>query len=234
MTEFKICSLCKISKPFSDFFKNKWHKDGYSHDCKICKTARNKQYYLKNKEKYLSVCKVYRQNNKDIISLKDKIRKTKPPKPFISDKEKRRIKKQKRLASPLQYFNYRFSKIMREYLRKREIRKNNQPWESLVSFNKQQLLEHLEKQFTDKINWDTKNDWHIDHILPVAMFNYDSYNHPHFKLCWSLVNIRPLLSLENLQKGNKIPTDNELEIWFSTDLPRLEELKKIKKEVLLL
>lgn len=47
--ETKICRVCKIEKPLTDFHKKK--PDGYKSDCKECKTKSQRDYYKKNQEK---------------------------------------------------------------------------------------------------------------------------------------------------------------------------------------
>jgi hypothetical protein len=43
----KVCNVCKISKPLSEFTKNKHYKDGLQYTCKEC----NSKYYNKRKSK---------------------------------------------------------------------------------------------------------------------------------------------------------------------------------------
>jgi hypothetical protein len=75
------------------------------------------------------------------------------------------------------------------------------------------LKQHLESKFEDWMNWDNygkfnnnKRTWNIDHIIPQAVFPYDSMDEHNFKKCWALENLRPLEALENLKKGNEIIT----------------------------
>lgn len=46
----KKCSNCKELKPLSEFHKNKWKKDGYSHNCRPCCKALKHRYYHKDVE----------------------------------------------------------------------------------------------------------------------------------------------------------------------------------------
>lgn len=66
------------------------------------------------------------------------------------------------------------------------------------------LRAHLEAQFTDGMSWENWGDlWEIDHIRPLSTFRYDSLDHPDFKECWALANLRPLLRVENIRKFTK-------------------------------
>jgi len=43
---------------------------------------------------------------------------------------------------------------------------------------------------------------HIDHIKPVASFNYTTTECVDFKKCWALKNLQPLWATDNLSKGS--------------------------------
>jgi hypothetical protein len=86
----------------------------------------------------------------------------------------------------------------------------------LLDFTVEELKAHLELQFTDGMTWDNKggkpyshpnweNEWHIDHIIPVSAWNFESDSCPEFKMCWALGNLRPMWAKDNMRKGNKIP-----------------------------
>ena len=47
--KFKRCCVCKIHKPFKDFFKDKKAKDGLQSHCKSCNAAKNRIYRKKRK-----------------------------------------------------------------------------------------------------------------------------------------------------------------------------------------
>lgn len=49
-----------------------------------------------------------------------------------------------------------------------------------------------------------KQTWQIDHIIPQSLLPYDSFSHPNFQKCWALENIRPLETVANIKKGNKV------------------------------
>lgn len=90
-------------------------------------------------------------------------------------------------------------------------RKNNQSIESVLGYTINDLINHLEKQFDQFMNWDNHGSyWEIDHIIPVDAFNYDSFDHPQFKQCWSLNNLQPLYWLSNRIKNNTIIQDDDI------------------------
>lgn len=62
------------------------------------------------------------------------------------------------------------------------------------------VKQHFEKYFNDKINWDTMDQWEIDHIIPLstAKSKEDVYRLCHY------TNLQPLLSEDNKKKSDKI------------------------------
>ena len=77
-------------------------------------------------------------------------------------------------------------------------------WETLVGYTLGELMHTLEKEFRDGMTWDNHGAlWHIDHIIPLARFKYDSPEDPEFKKAWALGNLQPLLVAENLKKHTK-------------------------------
>ncbi|KQX35334.1 hypothetical protein ASD04_14945 [Devosia sp. Root436] len=81
--------------------------------------------------------------------------------------------------------------------------KGGRAWEALVGYSISDLMAHLERQFLPGMSWANIGDWHVDHILPRAMFTYSSEQDPDFRACWALTNLRPLWSEANLEKGAK-------------------------------
>lgn len=61
---------------------------------------------------------------------------------------------------------------------------------------------HIEAQFIDNMSWDNRDQWHIDHIVPLASAKTpdDVVRLNHYS------NLRPLWALDNLKKGAKMPS----------------------------
>lgn len=83
--------------------------------------------------------------------------------------------------------------------------KNGRHWETLVDYTLDQLISHLEKQFKPNMSWENYglHGWHIDHIRPIASFNFNSPEDEEFKQCWALENLQPLWSEQNWKKSDK-------------------------------
>lgn len=66
------------------------------------------------------------------------------------------------------------------------------------------LRTHLESQFQPGMSWENYGDWHIDHIIPRSVFNYETPDDIDFKRCWALENLQPLWAADNIRKHAKL------------------------------
>lgn len=83
--------------------------------------------------------------------------------------------------------------------------KEGRSWQDITGYTVDELMEHLEKQFDDKMTWDNRGSyWHVDHIKPISSFDFVSASDIGFKECWSLKNLRPLEAVENMRKGKSV------------------------------
>lgn len=78
--------------------------------------------------------------------------------------------------------------------------KAGRSWRSFVDYSLEELIAHLERQFSEGMTWGNQGEWHIDHIVPQSFFDYSSPEDEGFKRCWALTNLRPLWRLENIRK----------------------------------
>jgi len=49
-----------------------------------------------------------------------------------------------------------------------------------------------------------KLTWQIDHIIPKSKRTFESLDCENFKKLWALENLRPLETIANIKKGNKL------------------------------
>jgi hypothetical protein len=75
--------------------------------------------------------------------------------------------------------------------------------ENVLGYSIDDLKDHLERQFERGMSWDNYGEWHVDHIVPVTAFSFETANDPEFRACWALTNLRPMWARENIQKSNK-------------------------------
>lgn len=71
----------------------------------------------------------------------------------------------------------------------------------MIGYNRDQLMDHISKQFKDGMSWSNYGEWHIDHIKPVSLFVKEGVTEPH--IVNALSNLQPLWALENISKRDK-------------------------------
>lgn len=81
--------------------------------------------------------------------------------------------------------------------------KNGRRTEDILGYSMATLRAHLERQFLPGMRWDNYGEWHVDHIRPMASFDFQSANDAEFRACWSLANLRPLWAADNLKKSDR-------------------------------
>ncbi len=83
--------------------------------------------------------------------------------------------------------------------------KNGRTSDQVLGYSRDELVSHIERQFERGMSWDlvAKGEIEIDHIVPISAFKIDSFDHPDFRVCWGLPNLRPMWKSENRSKGAK-------------------------------
>lgn len=159
-----------------------------------CRKIYYKNYYRVNCSKVLNRNKLYRKNNKLLILRLQRINYKNNPstriRKILSSKIRRSLNSEKKCSILLH-----------------------------LPYSIYELKNHLESQFEYWMNWNNygvyrldiwkDNDpstwtWHIDHIIPHSTFKYTSMEDEEFKQCWSLKNLRPYSSKQNIIDGNRL------------------------------
>jgi nucleoid DNA-binding protein len=177
----KTCTKCGILKSLDEYFGDKRATDGRESCCRVCRLAANRLYQKMYPEK--NTARLWKKNHPERVRLYYRIR-----------DRKLRATERGKLNKNISYSVY-FS------LKKK---KGNRHWEDIVGYTIDQLMKHLEKQFTQGMTWENYGDWHVDHKIPQAAFNFQTSEDIDFKRCWALKNLRPMWAKENISKGAKI------------------------------
>jgi hypothetical protein len=149
----------------------------------------HKKWYSENKEKWNEYIKEYREKNRD------KIRQL-----------RRNYEKTRKANDPLYKLISNFRTAIYQVLKENRVDKN-QSYFDVLQYTPEQLIVHLEKQFTEGITWENYGEWHVDHKLPISSFNIQKMGDSEFMKCWSLENLQPMWGEENIRKSNKIFND---------------------------
>jgi len=112
-----------------------------------------------------------------------------------------RVSKRKRRQSPAIRLSESISTQVRQSLR---CAKDGASWEDILGYTRDDLVKHLERQFTVGMSWDNYGEWHVDHVVPQDSFSFLSIDDEQFKACWAITNLQPLWALDNIRKGNRL------------------------------
>ncbi len=175
----------------------KKHKN-YNQENKEKLAIYHKEWYQKNKERLLQQSKDYYQKKWESIQERHKNYNQENKENFLN--YKRKWQKYKRDTSPKYRLDENMGTAVWASLKRKKAGKK---WEVLVGYTLKELVEHLEKQFDDKMLWNNYGSyWAVDHIKPKTLFHYSSPTDSEFQKCWGLENLQPLEKIENIKKKN--------------------------------
>jgi len=150
----------------------------------------DRKNYLKNKEKILERNRLWKENNKELISAYNHTY-------GQSHKEEKNIREKKRRdEDPIYRMKLNLRRINRRSIKNFKLRGNSK----LLGCSYEEIREHLTKQFTIGMSWDNYGEWHIDHIIPLASATTEDEV---LKL-YHYSNLQPLWAIDNIRKGSKI------------------------------
>jgi hypothetical protein len=175
--EFKCCTSCSIEKEIDLFPSRKDSKDGYRNQCIEC-----------FKQKTSSSKKSYRKKNKKSIREKDVI-----------------YRKERMKTDPLYRAKIDARNIIRKALSEKGYSKKSRTEEILgCSFIEFKI--HIESLFLNNMSWENRNEWHIDHIIPLAF----AKNEKELLLINNYINLRPIWIEDNQLKSDNIEIKNAI------------------------
>lgn len=142
---------------------------------KIRKREVHVAWYAENKEKKLSYMSKYNKH----VAVPRKKEKYKQDHVFALEQLSRA-----RLSKAMQRFGYA----------------KNGKTQEFIGCSYEDLVTHLESQFTDGMNWENRGEWHIDHIMPIATAKTEA----DLLALFHFTNLRPLWAIDNRRKGSKV------------------------------
>ncbi len=219
----KKCSKCGHIKCNSLFAKAKSRADGLQSKCKDC----NKKYREENREKINKYLSEYSERNRDKLLIQkrqyriDNLEKIREKDRIWSRKNPEKVKANQELQWSKNRQKY-YAKAVERYTKRRKIdslydlkcrlshrvrlalkgiglTKSKRTIE-MIGCSWEDLVKHIERQFTTGMSWDNRSEWHIDHIIPLATATCedDIIRLNHF------TNLRPLWAEDNLRKSDKL------------------------------
>ena len=224
----KICSQCKVSLPLTSFYVDRtlFTKVAYRSKCKSCCKKNNdlRKTHIPDttvKVKKCSACSETKKYSdfyvskrhldgyfKECILCVEAKRKNKGNNPrFKRTKEYMIAYNKNRKSDPNFKLKYALRSNLHSHIRRIENGVKSERTLTYVGCSLNFLMSWFEFQFNQDMTWSNHGTyWHIDHIKPCSSFDLTDNDMLHECYNWS--NLRPIYSLENLSKGNKV--DNEL------------------------
>lgn len=196
--EIKICSKCKRELPINNFYQRSDGKKRHYTVCKSCWHIHSRNYFLTHLSTVNEARRQWSKLNKDKIKEKDERYKLKYP-----DRNKE-LKKRQHEINKNNIFLKINGNISTAIWRTIKGNKNGKHYETILGYKLQDLIKHLESKFKPGMAWGNYGRWHIDHIIPISLWEFESYQDREFKQCWALCNLQPLWARENIAKKNKI------------------------------
>lgn len=135
-----------------------------------------------------------------------------------SNPEKQREYTRKRLLKPGVRISFNIRRAMIDSIGDK---KAGRPWESLVGYTIDELMAHLERLFAPGMSWENygRKGWHIDHIIPLAVHNFEFPEDIDFKKAWALKNLQPLWAHDNLSKKDSLSAPFQPSLALSLPTP---------------
>jgi hypothetical protein len=202
MTTVKVCKMCNVGKPFSDFYKKLNGKFGLTANCKPCSKEYNKQFKGYN----LIAAQKYREKNREVIRKKLNERYHADPAKANAQSRKSRLKNYDKYLET--YYAYR-EKNKERIKAKRKLRAQKNPEKCALSALKRRVdvkqrtpawvnMDKIKEIYLerDRLNKEAGYiKYHVDHIVPLKS---DIVSGLHTES-----NLRVVLASENLAKHNK-------------------------------
>ncbi|MCK9521048.1 MAG: hypothetical protein M0R74_18790 [Dehalococcoidia bacterium] len=213
----KTCTKCKAEYPATHeyFHKNIAKQCGLNSLCKACACIRTKKWAKENPQKAkerLAKWRVenpgrnlgyrrkwYSANREKAREFVHKWEKANPERVREIGREKA---KRKNATTKGKLNTFMRCGIYRSVAKGA---KGGKRWEFLIGYTVDRLKQHLEKKFTPEMSWENYGTyWQIDHVIPIAVFNFAHPSDIDFQKCWSLKNLQPMEAKENRRKSDKL------------------------------
>jgi hypothetical protein len=165
------------------------------------KSESDKRHYFKNREKRLQYFSDWQKDNRD--RLNDYHQKWREKNIDKHREYKRKYERTRKANDPIYKLISNFRTAIYQVLKENNVDKNGHYFE-VLKYTPEELINHLEKQFTDGMTWDNYGQWHVDHVMPISVHDIQVIGDDEFMRCWSLSNLQPMWGDENIRKSNKI------------------------------
>jgi hypothetical protein len=157
-------------------------------------TAKAKRSCLEERERRAAYSKEYRGRNRDLTRERNR---------EYCSKNRDRVNaaQRRRLSDPHKRLMQNLRNRLSLAVKHQETTKDSTTIK-LVGCGKEELIAHLESQFTDGMTWENYGyyGWHIDHIRPCSSFDLTIDGEQ--EKCFNYTNLQPLWAKDNLTKSD--------------------------------
>jgi len=177
----KTCKTCHNTKSALMFRKREFV-------CKECTKKKLYEWRENNKERFLEICKTYR----------DKDDKKKLRQEYLKKKYSEDIKFK---------LTHLYRTRIRQCVKSKFFPKNTAfDYVGTLGCEWDTLIRWLEFNMTPEMTWENYGPyWHVDHVYPCSLFDF-SQETERVK-CFNWTNLTPLEAIENLKKSNHLDSD---------------------------
>lgn len=189
----KTCTKCKEAKPLDGFNggSGTYKKHAYCRACCREYERDNRDRLVKHKHEY------YKKNREKITERR---------KSHSLNTELRRSRSIRCYHRNAQKPAFRVCASMRTGMWQclKKLRKKNDRTFSYIDKSPEELMDYLESQFTEGMTRYNYGEWHVDHIRPLASFDFTGEDmEEKLKEAWNYTNLQPLWASDNMSKGDK-------------------------------
>lgn len=166
----------------------------------------SREYYQNNKDRILNSQTIYRSNNKEKISIRERKNRAR-----YQANKLNKLKSNPEIHIIFKIRNNTSGAINRALARYNSS-KNGDSINDCLPYSIIELITHIESLWEPWMNWGNygvyinggEKKWHIDHIIPQSFFKYTSMRNEEFQKCWALKKLRPFEAIANIKKSNKV------------------------------
>lgn len=200
----QVCTKCGIEKDFSEFHKCSAKKNKKMSSCKKCNAdrRRNKTKMMKNGdipiyvplEKSCSKCGIIKPINEFSVdnSRPDRTQ-------CYCKKCQSNYVLKRRKTDEIFYLSSRLRNLVLKSIQRMGYTKRSKT-NDILGIDFDGFKKHIESKFAEGMNWDNRELWHIDHIIPISSAKTEEevikLNH--------YTNLQPLWAEDNYKKSDKL------------------------------
>jgi hypothetical protein len=206
-TKSTNCLICQVEANQSERQKLKLKQYRSLDSTKEKSRIKSGEFHRKNRDRILLEMKA--RNKKYYLANKDKIIKATSEYQKLNATKRTRYKAQWANAKKATDPQFAALLMMRKLVartceRIKQSRKQNTRTTQILGYTALEFKAHMERQFVAGMNWLNHGEWHVDHIIPLSSFNL--LDESERKIANGLANLMPIWAKDNFKKSDSVLT----------------------------